>query len=112
MREENPGRNFFWFFSGWRAAGVLLIGILLVEVGLSKMGGDSAAFLYVTFHFIVVPLWSVCVLIATVLNAFRIKIVSARVLTLSSIIIPIFLLYITCSGNTWLPELLGVNFNK
>ena len=112
MREEQLRSSMFVSLGGWRGAGLLLAMFLLLEIGLPKIGGDSAAFLYVTFHFIVAPLLSICLLVATGLKAYRTKDLTARLLTLSSLIVPGLLLYNAFTGSTWLPELLGVDFNK
>ncbi len=112
MPEKDARNRFLSICGGWSGVSILLAVFLLFEIGLPKAGGDWAAFLYVTCHFIVIPLWSAFILILTALKAYQTKNILVRMLTLSSMIIPGLLLYTTAQGSTWLPTLLGVNFNK
>ena len=73
MKEARLRPSAFISFGGLRGAGLLLALFLLLEMGPPKMGGDSAAFLYVTFHFIVLPVLSICLLVATGFKAYHTK---------------------------------------
>lgn len=100
------------YFAGWRGSFSLLILYFVLEFGTYKIGGDWGAFLYVTFHFILMPLLSMCLLIITLLYVVKASGISKKILIFSSIAIPIYIIIIAFTGNTIMVDLLNIDFNK
>ncbi len=97
-------------FGGWSGSFILLLVFLITEIGSSIIGGDWGAFLYVTFHFILIPFFGVCVLGITMIKAYKAQKQLPKVVTFLSIVIPLGILYITITGSTWLTNFLKINF--
>ena len=96
---------------GWFGAAILIVVFLLSEFIPVWIGGDLGGFLYVTFHFILVPLLSICVVVLTVIKTFQIKAVGKKLGTFLSAVVPIAILYLAVTGSAWLPRLLNIHFN-
>lgn len=99
-------------FNGWKGSFLLLALYLISEIGLVKLGDNSGAFLYVTFHFIIMPLLSIFVIILTILKIYYGKGMKRKLLLAGSIIIPALIVFIAVTGDTTLPKLLNVDFNR
>lgn len=99
-------------FGGWSGSLILLLVLAVTEMGSYAVGGDWGAFLYVTFHFILIPLFALLVLVATGIKTYRIERQLPRVVNVLAVIVPLTILYITISGSTWLMDLLRIDFNR
>ena len=87
-------------FGGWPVSILLLILYVASEWGSRYLiGGDSGAFLYVTSHFIVMPLLSIVIIVLTTIRVVRTPGTSQRILVFSSIAIPCAILLIAVSGS-------------
>jgi hypothetical protein len=98
--------------SGWYGSLILLALYLASEVGFSAVGGDWGSFLYVTSHFIIMPLLSFCIIVLTFIRLFNEKGVLAKFLTLCAIIVPVFIILLSLTGNTIMMDILDIDFNK
>jgi hypothetical protein len=87
-----------------------LLWVLIVEYALSFIGGDFAAFIWTTFHFIIDPILGLIISLYLVWNIRKQNQISGKVISLLSIVFPLFISYIGFSGNIWFVELLGINF--
>lgn len=99
-------------FNGKYSSVFLLSLYIFLEIIFAKIGGNTAAFLYVTFHFIIMPLIAILVLILTTRQISRANTITAKLLLLSSLAIPMMVLYIAVTGDTTLPKILNVDFNR
>lgn len=97
-------------FGGWSGSFILLLILLLTEVGSYIIGGDWGAFLYVTFHFILIPFLSIFVLGITGIKIYKMHKLLSRVITFIAISIPLSILYVTITGSTVLLKFLNINF--
>lgn len=99
-------------FGGWTGSFILLMVLLLTEIGSYIIGGDWGAFLFVTFHFILIPLFSMFVLCITGIKVYKMQKQLSRIGTFLSVIIPLSILYIAITGSTLLIKLSNINFNR
>jgi len=99
-------------FNGWKGAFLLLVLYLLSEIGFVKLGGNTGAFLYVTFHFIIMPLLSICVITLTLRRIYCAATMKEKFVLLGSIVIPALIIFIAVTGDTTLPKMLQVDFNQ
>lgn len=94
-------------FGGWRGSVLLLAIYVLLEVGSRLLGGDWGAFLYVTFHFIVMPILALGVTLVTVALALgQEATLWKRLGLLASVIIPAAIIGLAVSGEPGLARLL------
>jgi hypothetical protein len=100
------------YFNGWKGAFLLLVLYLFSEIGFVKLGGDTGAFLYVTIHFILMPLLSILLIIFTIRRIYYASGVKKKLLLAGSVIIPAFIVFIAVTGDTTLPKLLNIDFNR
>jgi hypothetical protein len=100
------------YFGGWSGSLILLIVYLASEVGFSLLGGDWAGFLFVTFHFIVMPIGSILIIILTFIKIYRERTIINRLITFCSVIIPVAIILIAASGSLITIKLFGINFNR
>jgi len=92
---------------GWPGSILLLLIYVILEVGSSLVGGDWGAFLYVTFHFIVMPILAVGAILATLARAVgQQATVWKTIVTLGSVIIPLGIIGLAVSGEPGLTRLL------
>ena len=71
------------------------------------LGGDWGAFFYVTFHFIVLPILSLGVILVTLAVTLRQKVtIWKRVAILGSLLIPVVIIGLAVSGDLGLARLL------
>jgi len=101
-----------YFLGGWSGSLILTFLLLLTEIILNIIGGDQGAFMFVTFHFILIPLLSIIVLVITGIKICKIQERTQKIIILTSIIIPISILYISITGNTILIDILKINFSN
>jgi uncharacterized membrane protein YhaH (DUF805 family) len=99
-------------FSGWTGAIILMVLYFSTEIGFVKVGANLGAFLYVTFHFIIMPLLSIFVIAITLRRIYYAGTMKKKFLLLSSLIIPALIIFIAVTGDTTLPRLLNVDFNR
>jgi len=86
-------------FGGWRGSILLLAAYVILEVGSGLLGGDWGALLYVTFHFIVMPILSLGLMLLTVTLTLRQSAsVWNRLAALGSLIIPAAIIGLAVSG--------------
>lgn len=85
--------------SGWWRSILLLVVYVLAEWGCYRIGGDTGAFLYVTSHFIVMPLAALCFGVLTIIRVARTGGFKRRALELSSLSIPAAIILIAFSGH-------------
>lgn len=97
---------------GWYGSLILLFAYLASEVGYGRLGGDLGGFLYVTFHFIIMPLGSICIIILTFIRIYRKGTLINRLLTLFSIVVPITIIYIAVTGSLITVHVFNIDFNK
>lgn len=90
---------------------MLIVVVWLAEVVPGWMGGDLGSFLYVTLHFILVPLLSLCIAVLTVVKTSQVKAVSKKFWTLLSLVVPVAIVYLAVTGSTWLPDSLKIHFD-
>jgi len=97
-----------YILGGWSGSLILLFLLLSTEIILNIIDGDWGAFMFVTFHFVLIPLLSIIVLIITGLKVYKIQDKLQKIIILTSIIIPISILYISITGNTILMDILKI----
>lgn len=97
---------------GWSGSLVLLFLYFFAEIGFVKLGGDSGSFLYVTSHFIFMPLISIIVIILTLRRIYLAGTVKQIFLLLLSLVIPSVIIFVAVTGNATLPKMLQVDFNR
>ena len=94
-------------FGGWQGSLLLVVIYVFLEVGTSLLGGDWGAFLYVTFHFIVMPLLALGVILVTLILALvQQGTLWARVVIFGSVIVPAAIIGLAFSGEPGLARLL------
>lgn len=96
--------------SGIISVGIFTVWILITELGISALGADLGAFLYVTFHFIINPIFAVVVIIFQFLIFFSKTRFVTKILNVICCFVPAVIIHAAITGNFWLTELLGVNF--
>lgn len=101
-----------FILGGWSGSLILAFLLLVTEIILNIVGGDWGAFMFVTFHFILIPLLSIIVLITTGFKIRKIQGGMGKLITLTSIIIPIGILHLSTTGNTILMEILKIIFSN
>ena len=89
-------------FSGWQGSLIVLLILLISEI-IFPFFGNLGSFLYVTFHFFVVPILSVIVLARTRLS---LKNSSNKISLFISMFVPIIFLYATIINTTLLPQMI------
>jgi hypothetical protein len=99
--------NVYPAMSGWRGSILLLVMYVLAEWGCHLLGGDTGALLYVTSHFIVMPLAALCVGVLSIIRVARMPGFKRKVLELSSLSIPAAIILIAVSGHPGLSRYLG-----
>ncbi len=97
---------------GWSGSAILLLVLVISEMGSHIIGGDWGAFLYVTFHFILIPIFSVIVVGVTGFKVNKMQQQLPRVVSSLAVIIPLSIIYLTVTGSTWLTELFKIDFNR
>jgi phosphoglycerol transferase MdoB-like AlkP superfamily enzyme len=97
---------------GWYGSLILLFAYLASEVGYGRLGGDWGGFLYVTFHFIIMPLGSICIIILTFIRICRKGTLINRLLTIFSIVIPLTIILIAVTGSLITVHVFNIDFNK
>ncbi|MEN8135372.1 MAG: hypothetical protein ABFS18_07515 [Thermodesulfobacteriota bacterium] len=98
-------------FGGISGVLILYAVVLFDELGSVLLGGDSGAFLWTTFHFVINPLLCSIYLILTVLKMINKK-DKYRWFSITGIALALFYLYIAVSGNTLWIDLLGIDFKS
>jgi len=92
---------------GWKGSVLLLLVYVILEVGTGLLGGDWGAFLYVTFHFVVMPILSLGVILVTIAVTLRQEATMwKRVAVLASVIIPAAIIGLAASGEPGLSRFL------
>jgi hypothetical protein len=92
---------------GWRGSTLLLAAYVALEAGSRVVGGDWGAFVYVTCHFVVMPILSVGMILMTVRMALRSEGTAwARIATFSSVVVPTAIIALAVSGEPGLAHLL------
>lgn len=104
--------KYLFVFGGWSGSFILVIALLLTEIGSYIIGGDWGSFLFATFHFILIPAFSMLVLCITMIKVYKMQRLLSRIVTFLSVIIPLGILYITITGSTVLIKFLNINFNR
>lgn len=90
---------------------IILVSIILIsELGAVQYGGDTGAFLWTTFHFVINPILSVAYIVLTITKWIRVK-EKARYLYTLGIAVALMYIYFSVSGNTLWLDLLGIDFN-
>ena len=102
----------FKVLGGWYGSLILLCAYIASEVGFGMLGGDWGGFLYVTFHFIIMPLGSICIVILTLIKIYREGTLINKLLTICSVIIPITIILIAVTGSLITVDLFNIDFNK
>jgi hypothetical protein len=90
--------HYFWRFGGWPASLLLAILYVALELGSFLIGGDSAGFLWVTVHFVVMPLLSLLVLLFNLIQTYRTSGVVRKAIVLSSSVVPVAIIFIALTG--------------
>ena len=94
-------------FGGWKGSALLLAVYVILDVGTGLLGGDWGAFLYVTFHFGVMPILSLGVILVTAAVTVRQEAtVWKRVAVLASVMIPAAIIGVAASGEPGLSRFL------
>ena len=100
------------YFTGWKGSLILLAAYMASEFGFPKIGGDWSAFLYVTFHFVLLPILSLLVIGMTTVAIIKANGKSDRAILFSSLLVPIFIIIVAATGTTYFAKMLDVDFNK
>jgi lipopolysaccharide export LptBFGC system permease protein LptF len=95
---------------GWRGLFLLVIFILATELFSSRVGGDTGAFLFVTFHFIISPLFCITHILITLINSTYQKSSGHKLIYLIPAFITGGIFYILVTGNIRWLEVLRINF--
>jgi hypothetical protein len=91
----------------WQISALLLMLYLGSECGTYLIGGDRGAFLYVTTHFVVMPLISLGAIVVIAILSARTSTPGKRLLLLSSVVIPVAIIAIAATGHPGLSRLFG-----
>ena len=94
-------------FIGWPASAVLLAFYSVSEWLCWRIGGDSGAFMFVTLHFVMMPLLSVALVVMIVVQTLRAKSWSRKLSLLSSVFVPALIVLIAVRGDPGLVRLFG-----
>ncbi len=97
-------------FGGWSGSLILVLFLLISEIGSGIIGGDWGAFIYVTLHFVLIPFFSIAVLLVTIFKVYKLQKQVQKIITVTSVVIPLMILYLTITGSTLLSKFLKVNF--
>jgi hypothetical protein len=100
------------YFTGWKGSIILLLVYVASEFGFPKLGGDWSAFLYVTFHFVLLPILSLLVVVVTTVGIIKANGKKERAILFSSLLVPIFIIVVAVTGTTYFAKILDVDFNK
>jgi len=100
------------FCIGWKGSLILIVVYISSEFGFPKLGGDWSAFLYVTFHFVLLPVLSLFIIVMTTVAVIQAHGQTEKAILFSSLIVPIFIIVVAVTGTTYFAKLLDVNFNK
>lgn len=108
MSIERIKKSSSYTYAGLICSLVLIFWVLFSEYASMFIGGNLGAFLYTTFHFIVNPLLGLSIAIFIIWHSLQQP--KQKYLFLLSAIVPIAVTYIGISGDLWLTDLLGINF--
>ena len=100
------------YIARWKGALALLVLYVALEFSTLKIGSDWGVFLYVTLHFVIMPLLSICVIVLTIIAAYHVNSISRKLILCSSIMVPGTILFIAFTGSTMMIKILGVDFNR
>lgn len=109
--ERTRSVPFEWmtWVSGWRGAAILGLIYVAGDVLTIGIGGNIGSFLFVTWHFIVAPLLAVSAIVFTLRTACGSGLSPARrILTLSSVAIPLMILLIAFRGDPGVARWLNI----
>ena len=84
----------------WNVSLLLLALYLSLEVTLQWLWTDTAAFIYIAEHFVLMPLLSLGVIVVCAINLGQARSINARLLAVSALIIPILIIWIAITGDT------------
>lgn len=98
MANTRPALNKMAGLSGWQLSGLLLVLYVTSEWGTYFIGGNHGAYLYVTTHFVVMPLLSVLTIVLTTVRTFHTPTTQNKVLLFSSLVIPCAIILIAITG--------------
>jgi hypothetical protein len=85
-------------FGGWPASLILTFLYFASELGSFAVGGDAGGFLWVTFHFVLMPLLSLGVLCWAVVRTLRTTGAVRKFVVLSSSVIPVAIIFVAITG--------------
>ena len=111
QRKERP-RGWGDFLGGWKGLVPLILFIFSTEALTVSVGGDAGGFWWVTFHFILSPLYCIVHITVTCFNTLQLTPTTARMKYLSSILLPLAFLYIVFAGNVLWLRFFNIDFNK
>lgn len=97
---------------GWKASLILGVAYVLAEFATYKAGGDLGAFLYVTMHFVLMPLASMFVIGATAVRVLSMETMLQKLVGCGAIIVPATIIFLAFTGNTITMDLFGIDFNR
>jgi uncharacterized membrane protein YagU involved in acid resistance len=83
--------------------------VLASEYGTASISGDLGAFIWTSFHFILNPILGLLLSIFLVWAAIKQDQLHAKIFSLISTALPLFISYAGFTGNIWFVELLGIN---
>ena len=85
---------------GWPASTLLLICNVVAEwFCIRAVGGDAGGFLFVTVHFVLMPVLSLSLLVFTTIRAVRTAGMLKKAAAFSSVIVPCLILWIAITGD-------------
>jgi len=97
---------------GWKVSLILGVAYLLAEFATYKIGGDLGSLLYVTMHFVVMPIASMVVIGATLFRAMSMDTILKKLTACGSLVVPATILALACTGSTIAIDFFGINFNE
>ena len=95
-------------WNGWQGLVVLILVVLVPDFYAAKFASnfDLGGFIFVTLHFVLLPIYCVIHAGMTIKNLIRDKSATNRFFNLISITLSLSFILIFTSGNIWLTELL------
>jgi len=102
-------KNFRNPYFGFLVIIAFIFWVLVSEYGTASISGDLGALIWISFHFIVNPILGLLLSIFLVWIAIKQDQLHAKIFSLISTALPLFISYAGFTGNIWFVELLGIN---
>ncbi len=99
-------------FSGLVIIGIFTLCVVISELSTIYIGGEIAGLFWLIFHFIINPITGLLVVAFVVTQVVNQNTFWIKISMIVACIVPLTVAFFGLSGNMWLIETLGINFQE